>query len=124
MKKTILISTAAALTLSCFTGCETNTQTGALAGAAIGYGIRGDARGAAIGAGIGAVTGAIADAAVGQPYYGTAPRGYTILVAEPVRGHRGFVYSPYRDNVIVDVRGVPRGSHVRCPHSGRVFFYR
>ena len=124
MKKSILFTSLAALMLSGFTGCETHTQTGALAGAAIGYGIRGDARGAALGAGIGAVSGAIADAAVGQRYNGSVPRGETVLIAEPVRGHRGFVYSPYRRNAIVDVRGVPRGSHVRCPHSGRIFIYR
>jgi len=124
MKKTILTTTLVALALAGFTGCETNTGTGALAGAAIGYGIRGDSRGAALGAGIGAVAGAIADASVGQPYYGSAPRGYTMVYAQPVRGNRGFVYSPYRHNAVVDVRGVPRGSHVRCPYTGRVFIYR
>jgi len=121
MKKFLLLTTLAALTL---TACETNTQTGALAGGLIGYGIRGDARGAALGAGIGAVAGAVADASVGSPYYGPAPRGYTMLYAQPVYGRRGFVYSPYRRNVIIDVRGVSRGSYVRCPRSGRVFIYR
>jgi len=121
MKKTILLTSLAALML---TGCETYTQTGALAGAAIGYGVRPDARGVAVGAGIGAITGALADAAVGQPYYGGAPRGYTMLYAQPVPRYRGYVYSPYSRNTIVDVRGVRHGSRVCCPHTGRVFIYR
>jgi len=49
-----------------------------------------------------------------------APRGgYPVAVM--VDGRRGFVYSPYRPNRVVDVRGVPRGELVRCPYSGELF---
>ena len=118
MKRTLLFTALAALILP---ACETHTQTGALAGAAVGYGIRGDARGAALGAGIGLAAGAIADAAVGQPYRGSAPTGYNIRVAQQVPGHPGFVYSPYRRNAVVDVRRVRSGAQVQCPFTNRIF---
>ena len=33
----------------------------------------------------------------------------------------GYVYSPYGDRLLVDVRGCPRGGHVRDPQTGLIF---
>ena len=63
--------------------------------------------------------------AAGKAYYGPYPVGYTVLTARPVPGQRGFVYSPYSTRgSIVDVRSIRRGSQVRCPHTDRIFLYR
>jgi len=126
-KKPILITTMAAMVAtSVFTGCtgtEQGAGYGALAGAGIGALAGGNTReilgGAAIGAVAGALVGTAIDANERDRYRGRAPRG-GYPVAE-FANSRGFVYSPYRPNRIVDVRGVPRGSYVRCPFTGEIF---
>ena len=70
----------------------------------------GNGRGAAIGAGAGALAGALIGAAVADDqarYYHAPPGGYPY--AERT-GTPGYVYSPYGDHNVIDVRGVPEGA--------------
>ena len=116
----------AALGAMALNSCETATGTGALVGAGAGalvgrdggYGSRGDTvAGAAIGAGVGALIGAAIDADRASEYGPEPSGGYPYAR----RAGRGFVYSPYPPNRLVDVRGVPRGSLVRDPSTGGIF---
>ena len=116
----------AALGAMALNSCETATGTGALVGAGAGalvgrdggYGSRGDTvAGAAIGAGVGALIGAAIDADRAREYGPEPSGGYPYAR----RAGRGFVYSPYPPNRLVDVRGVPRGSLVRDPSTGGIF---
>ena len=121
----------AALGAIALNSCETATGTGALVGAGAGALIagghhghdgyhrsRGDTvAGAAIGAGVGALVGAAIDAERAREY-GPEPRGGYPYAR---RAGRGFVYSPYPPNRLVDVRGVPSGALVRDPSTGGIF---
>lgn len=112
-------------------GCETTGQT-AMLGAGLGAGLAAatghDAlRGAMIGAASGAVVGHVAkhqrERAYEEGYYdGRDDRRYAgdYPLGRP-SGHRGFVYSPYGDQRLIDVRGIPRGAKVQDPSTGRVF---
>lgn len=41
---------------------------------------------------------------------------------QPIVGKKGFVYSPYApDKGQVDVDGIPAGTKVKCPYTGKVF---
>jgi len=41
---------------------------------------------------------------------------------QPVVGKKGFVFSPYApDKGQVDVDGIPAGTKVKCPYTGKVF---
>jgi hypothetical protein len=127
MKKYFVSAVCGILLVSfALSSCDTPTGQGAGFGAAtgalIGAAATGTGRGAAIGAGIGAATGALIGASVEadeRGYYGGRPAGYYPW-AEP-SGRRGFVYSPYRPNNIVDVRGIPHGALVRDPSTGGIF---
>lgn len=121
----------AALGAMALNSCETATGTGALVGAGAGALIagggphghhhgrhRGDTiAGAAIGAGVGALVGAAIDAERAAEYGPEPSGGYPY--ARPAG--RGYVYSPYPPNRIVDVRGIPRGALVRDPSTGGIF---
>lgn len=122
---TLVVATVAlgALALS---SCETPTGQGAGIGAATGALIGGAATGswsgAAIGAGIGAGTGALVGAAVEadqRGYYGGHPTSFYPYGRET--GTPGFYRSPYAPHSIVNTRGIPHGSLVRDPSTGRVF---
>jgi hypothetical protein len=119
MKKYFIPAASAALLLTMgLTSCE--TLTGAAAGALIGGGAAGG-RGAAIGAGAGALAGALIGAAVAEDqarYYHAPPGGYPY--AERT-GTAGYVYSPYGNHNVIDVRGVPEGALVRDPSTGGIF---
>ena len=129
--KSLAAVALAALAAMALNSGETATGTGALVGAGTGaliaggghhghYGRhhRGDAiAGAAIGAGVGALVGAAIDAERAREY-GPEPRGGYPYAR---RAGRGFVYSPYPPNRLVDVRGVPRGALVRDPSTGGIF---
>lgn len=126
MKKNLSPFVAASL-LAAFTltSCETPVGQGAAIGAGTGAVIgglsRNSVRGAAGGAAIGAVGGALIGALVQEDErrnYGRPSGGYP--VAQPT-ATPGFVYSPYRQGAIVDVRGIPRGALVRDPYSGSAF---
>ncbi len=126
MKKFSTIAVVAtALGALALSSCETPTGQGAGIGAAtgalIGAAATGNVRGAAIGAGIGAGTGALIGAAVEadeRGYY----NGYEVsYYPYGRRAGRGLVRSPYPPNALVDTRGIPRGSLVRDPATGRVF---
>jgi len=39
----------------------------------------------------------------------------------PVPGKRGFVYSPYDKEQMVDVTGIDSGKKVRCPYTSKIF---
>ena len=121
----VAIAAVSALVLN---SCETATGTGALVGAGTGALIaggghhghhRGDTiAGAAIGAGVGALIGAAIDADERGYYEGREasyyPYGRRI-------GRPGLLESPYPPHAVVDVRGIPRGSLVRDPATGRPF---
>ena len=134
--KSIAVVALAALGAMGLNSCETATGTGALVGAGAGALIagggphghhhgryhRGHSRGdtiagAAIGAGVGALVGAAIDAERAREYGPEPSGGYPY--ARPAG--RGYVYSPYPPNRIVDVRGIPRGALVRDPSSGGIF---
>ena len=113
----------AALALS---SCETPTGQGAGLGAAtgaiIGGAATGNLRGAAIGAGIGAGTGALIGASIEadqRGYYEGHEAGFYPYGRRT--GSPGLLRSPYPPNVLVDVRGIPRGALVRDPETGRPF---
>ena len=128
--KSLAAVAVAALGAMALNSCETATGTGALVGAGAGALIaggghhghghhsRGDTiAGAAIGAGVGALVGAAIDADRAREYGPEPSGGYPYAR----RAGRGFVYSPYPPNRLVDVRGVPRGSLVRDPSTGGIF---
>jgi zinc transporter ZupT len=131
MKHKFLIpaATASVLLSLGFTSCQTaypgqatgaGAGVGAVSGALIGAGA-GGGRGALIGAGAGLLAGALIGAAVDadqERYYHAPPGGYPYAerTATP-----GYVYSPYGNHSVIDVRGVPRGSLVRDPSTGGVF---
>lgn len=118
-----------ALALTCLVtaGCETTGQT-AMLGAGLGAGIAAatgnDAlRGAAIGAASGAVVGHVAkhqrERAYEEGYYeGRSDRGYPMGRRST---QRGFVYSPFGEHRLIDVRGIPHGAKVQDPSTGRIF---
>lgn len=126
MKKYFLPAAAAAiLTSLALSSCDTPTGQGAgfgaATGAVIGAAATGNVRGAALGAGAGALAGALVGAAVEEDqarYYHAPPGGYPF--AEP-SGTPGYVYSPYGQHALIDVRGVPRGALVKDPSTGGVF---
>ena len=126
MKKYFLpAASAAILTSLALSSCETPTGQGAGIGAAtgavIGAAATGHVRGAALGAGAGALAGALIGAAVEEDqarYYHAPPGGYPY--AEPSET-RGYVYSPYGNHNLIDVRGVPQGAMVRDPSTGGIF---
>jgi hypothetical protein len=129
MKKYLLPATAAAVAVSLgLSSCETYpgyaTGTGAAVGAAsgalIGAGASGG-RGAAIGAGAGLLAGALVGAAIDAENahnYHAPPGGYPYAQRT---GTPGYVYSPYGDHHMIDVRGVPSGALVRDPSTNGIF---
>jgi hypothetical protein len=129
MKKYFVAATAAAVLVSVsFTACGTYpgyaTGTGAAIGAAsgalIGAGAHGG-RGAAIGAGAGLLAGALVGAAIDAENarnYHAPPGGYPYAQRT---GTPGYVYSPYGNHNVIDVREVPHGSLVRDPSTGGIF---
>lgn len=131
MKNYLLAATAAAILIpvglsSCaypgYPGQATGAGAalGAASGALIGAGAAGG-RGAAIGAGAGLLAGALVGAAVDADqarYYHAPPGGYPY--ANPT-GTPGYVYSPYGNHNVIDVRGVPHGALVRDPSTNAIF---
>jgi len=130
MKKYLIPAGMAAVFLPLlFSSCETpagqgagvGALTGAAAGALIGGASHGG-RGAAIGAGAGALAGALVGAAIAEDqarYYHAPPGGFPY--ARPT-GTPGYVYSPYGDHNVIDVRGVPSGGLVRDPSANGAIF--
>jgi hypothetical protein len=126
MKKYLLpAASAAILGALALSSCDTYTGQGAGIGAAsgalIGAGATGTARGAALGAGAGLLAGALVGSAIDasqEGNYHAPPGGYPF--ARPT-GTPGYVYSPYGDHNVIDVRGVPHGALVRDPSTGGVF---
>jgi len=51
----------------------------------------------------------------------TAENSGTLPYARPVPGKPGFVYSPYDEKFLIDVRGAPPGTLVNDPNSGKAF---
>jgi hypothetical protein len=101
-------------------GAGIGAFTGAAAGALIG-GAAAGGRGAAIGAGAGALAGALTGAAIAEDqarYYHAPPGGYPY--AERT-GTPGYVYSPYGNHSMIDVRGVPSGALVSDPSTNGIF---
>ena len=104
--------------------CQSTAGTGALVGAAGGAALgaalgRGRAENIAAGAILGAGTGALAGHLIGR----ADDRGYydgrALPYARPAG--RGVVESPYRPNNLINVAGIPRGSVVEDPTTGRYF---
>jgi len=98
----------------------TGAAIGAASGALIGAGAHGG-QGAAIGAGAGLLAGALVGAAIDADnarYYHAPPGGYPYAQRTE---SPGYVYSPYGNHNIIDVRGVPPGSLVRDPSTGGIF---
>lgn len=50
----------------------------------------------------------------------SAPR-QDLPFGELAPGKTGFVYSPYSTKELVDVSGIPTGTKVKCPYSGKTF---
>lgn len=126
MKKlTSVVVAATVLGALALTSCETPTGQGAGLGAAtgavIGAASTGSVRGAAVGAAIGAGTGALIGAAVEADSRGYYDGHEVSYYPYGRRAGRGLVRSPYPPHALVDTRGIPRGSLVRDPASGRVF---
>lgn len=125
MKRLLLLAVPVVCLIT--TGCESTGQT-ALLGAGVGAGIAAatghDAlRGAAIGAASGAVVGHVAKHQRERAYergYNDARYGSGYPMGRP-SDHRGFVYSPYGAQRLIDVRGIPRGAKVQDPSTGRIF---
>ena len=126
MKKHFMTAAASAavLTTLALNSCDTPTGQGAGIGAAsgalIGAGAAGG-RGAAIGAGAGLLAGALVGSAIEadqERNYHAPPGGYPY--GRPT-GSPGYVYSPYGEHNVIDVRGVPRGALVRDPSTNGVF---
>lgn len=126
MKKYLIPAASAAILGSlALSSCDTYTGQGAGIGAAggalIGAGATGTVRGAALGAGAGLLAGAIVGSAIDasqQGHYHAPPGGYPYARGT---GTPGYVYSPYGNHNIIDVRGVPHGALVRDPSTGGVF---
>jgi hypothetical protein len=129
MKKYLLPAIAAAVLVSLgLTSCGTYpgyaTGTGAAVGAASGALIgagAGGGRGAAIGLGAGLLAGALVGAAIdaeNAKYYHAPPGGYPYARHT---GTPGYVYSPYGDHNVIDVRGVPSGALVKDPSTNGIF---
>lgn len=38
-----------------------------------------------------------------------------------IPGRKGYVFSPFSDKQQVDVTGIPTGTKVKCPYTGKVF---
>jgi hypothetical protein len=121
-----VVAAAAAAGALALGSCETPTGQGAATGAVIGALVGGaghhGADAALAGAAIGAATGALIGAAIEadeRGYYEGHEADYYPY------GRRtdtpGILRSPYPPNVLVDVRGIPRGALVRDPESGRPF---
>ena len=129
MKKIFVPAVSAAILLGMgLSSCETpagqgagfGAVTGAAAGALIG-GAAAGGRGAAIGAGAGALAGALTGAAIAEDqarYYPAPPGGFPYAESA---GSPGYVYSPYGNHNVIDVRGVPHGALVRDPSTGGIF---
>lgn len=125
MKKYFLpAASAAILTTLALSSCETpigqGAGIGAASGALIGAGAAGG-RGAAIGAGAGLLAGALVGAAIESDQernYHAPPGGYPFGSRT---GTPGYIYSPYGQHNVIDVRGVPNGALVRDPSTGGVF---
>ncbi|CAN5592900.1 hypothetical protein BH18VER2_BH18VER2_05380 [soil metagenome] len=128
MKKYFIPAVSAAILLpmafslsSCETPVGQGAGFGAATGAIIGGAATGRVRGAAIGAGAGALAGALVGAAIQEDqarYYHAPPGGYPYAQRT---GTPGYVYSPYGNHNVIDVRGVPPGALVRDPSTGGVF---
>lgn len=126
MKKYFISAVSAAILLPMvFSSCETpvgqGAGFGAATGAIIGGAATGRARGAALGAGAGALAGALIGAAIAEDqarYYHAPPGGYPYARRT---GTPGYVYSPYGNHNVIDVRGVPPGAMVRDPSTGGIF---
>lgn len=105
-----------------FSACETPEGQGAAyggaAGAAIGGIAGGSIRSTAIGAAAGMATGALIGHAVGQSNSGTY-QGRRLPYGRPVG--QGLVKSPYQPYSVIDVRGIPSGSVVEDPSTGKAF---
>jgi len=129
MKKYFVATAMAAVLVTLgLSSCETYpgyaTGTGAAIGAAsgalIGAGAHGG-RGAAIGAGAGLLAGALVGAAIDAENarnYHAPPGGYPYAEST---GTPGYVYSPYGNHAVIDVRGIPSGAMVRDPSTGGIF---
>ena len=129
MKKYFVPATGVAILFSLgMTSCETppgyatgtGAALGAVSGALIGGGAHGG-EGAAIGAGAGLLAGALVGAAIDAEnahHYHAPPGGYPY--AQPT-GTSGYVYSPYGNHNVIDVREVPPGALVRDPSTGGIF---
>jgi hypothetical protein len=129
MKKYLVPATAAAILTSLgLTSCETppgyatgaGAAIGAASGALIGAGAHGGS-GAAIGAGAGLLAGALVGAAIDAENarnYHAPPGGYPTARRTDTPG---YVYSPYGNHNLIDVRGVPQGALVKDPSTGGVF---
>lgn len=50
-----------------------------------------------------------------------APGAAQLPYGVPVPGQKGFVYSPYDNKEMVDVRNIAPGKKVRCPYTGKIF---
>ncbi len=126
MNNYFLSAVAAAILIPVvLTSCETpvgqGAGFGAATGAIIGGAATGRVHGAAIGAGAGALAGALIGAAIQEDqarYYHAPPGGYPYAQRT---GTPGYVYSPYGQHNIIDVRGVPPGALVRDPSTGGIF---
>jgi hypothetical protein len=130
MKKQFIPAVAAAVLLATgLSSCETpegqgagfGAFSGAATGALIGAAATGTGRGAGIGAAAGAAAGALIGAAVAHDqaqYYHAPPGGYPVAQGT---GTLGYVYSPYGQHNVIDVRGVPSGALVRDPSTGGIF---
>lgn len=130
MKKHFVPAIAAAVLLAIgLSSCETPAGqgaafggfSGAATGALIGAAATGTGQGTWIGAAAGAAAGALIGAAVAQDqaqYYHAPPGGYPYAQRT---GTAGYVYSPYGQHHVIDVRGIPSGALVRDPSTGGIF---
>jgi hypothetical protein len=125
MKTSRIFLTSILLTpILALTSCESNTGTGALVGAAGGAALggllgggkgRNIAAGAILGAGTGALAGHLIGRADDRGYY----RGQRLPYGRSAG--RNVVESPYRPYNLINVGGIPRGSVVEDPTTGRYF---
>jgi len=129
MKKYFVPATAAAVLVSLgLSSCETypgyatgaGAALGAASGALIGGGAAGG-RGAAIGAGAGLLAGALVGAAIDSENarnFHAPPGGYPTARRTSTPG---YVFSPYGNHNVIDVRGAAPGQLVRDPSTGGIF---